>query len=102
MRGKTAAKTAKAIEKPKGGVLFIDEAYAMNGNSQNDFSQVAIDTLLKAMDDNRKDLVVIVAGYDKLMATSSTPIPVWNRVSTGISISTIIPWTRWWIFSECI
>ena len=65
--GQTALKTQKVIEKAMGGVLFIDEAYALNGRSENDFGQEAIDTILKAMEDHRNDLVVIVAGYTELM-----------------------------------
>ena len=66
--GQTAIKTAEVIKKAMGGVLFIDEAYALaNKGSDNDYGQEAIETLLKAMEDNRKDLIVIVAGYTELM-----------------------------------
>ena len=64
--GQTAIKTQELIKKAMGGVLFIDEAYAL---SQKDdaFGQEAIDTILKAMEDHRDDLVVIVAGYTEPM-----------------------------------
>lgn len=60
--GQTAIKTSKKIEEAKGGVLFIDEAYAL-ARKDDTFGQEAIDTILKAMEDNREDFVVIVAGY---------------------------------------
>jgi len=65
--GQTAIKTAKVTEEAKGGVLFIDEAYTLTSKSENDFGYEAVDTVLKAMEDNRDDLVVIVAGYIELM-----------------------------------
>lgn len=66
--GQTALKTQEVIQKALGGVLFIDEAYTLtNSDSSNDYGQEAVDTILKAMEDHREDLVVIVAGYPKLM-----------------------------------
>ena len=51
-----------------GGVLFIDEAYALaNQDAPNDFGREAIETLLKGMEDHRDDLIVIAAGYTELM-----------------------------------
>lgn len=61
--GQTAIKTKEVINKAMGGVLFIDEAYALTNRGENDYGTEAVDTLLKAMEDHRDDLVVIVAGY---------------------------------------
>lgn len=65
--GQTAIKTAEVIEEAMGGVLFIDEAYSLASDEQDGYGKECIATILKAMEDHRDDLVVIVAGYDDLM-----------------------------------
>lgn len=63
--GQTAAKTSDVVASALGGVLFIDEAYSLNGDQ---YGKESIDTLVKEMEDHRDDLVVIVAGYPEPMA----------------------------------
>ncbi len=58
--GQTALKTGDVIQRALGGVLFIDEAYALSGSA---FGREAVDTLMKAMEDHRRDFLVIAAGY---------------------------------------
>lgn len=66
--GQTAIKVKEVIQKAKGGVLFIDEAYSLaNETPGGDFGREAIDALVKSMEDYREDLIVIVAGYPDLM-----------------------------------
>ena len=66
--GQTAEQTYKLLEKAKGGILFIDEAYTLNkGDSSVNFGQEAINTILKYMEDHRSEIMIIFAGYTKEM-----------------------------------
>lgn len=73
--GQTAIKTTEMIDKANGSVLFIDEAYALTSGHGGDYGNEAVDTLLKRMEDNRGEFIVIVAGYtDKMqMFLESNP-----------------------------
>ncbi|MBQ7067374.1 MAG: AAA family ATPase [Lachnospiraceae bacterium] len=66
--GQTAERVQEVVQEAMGGILFIDEAYTLTVNKgDGDYGQEAVDTLLKAMEDNRDNLIVIVAGYPDLM-----------------------------------
>ncbi|MCC2252090.1 AAA family ATPase [Virgibacillus sp. AGTR] len=65
--GHTEKNTEKVIKQSLGGVLFIDEAYTLADGYSQDFGSKAISTIMKAMEDYRENLVVIVAGYNKEM-----------------------------------
>lgn len=80
--GQTALKTAEVINSALGSVLFIDEAYAL---ATDNFGEEAISTLVKAMEDHRDELVVIVAGYPHEMATFIATNPgLESRFSTTV------------------
>lgn len=61
--GHTAQKTRKKIKEAMGGVLFIDEAYSLARGGDKDFGKESIDTLVKAMEDHKDNLIIILAGY---------------------------------------
>jgi SpoVK/Ycf46/Vps4 family AAA+-type ATPase len=64
--GQTALKTRDVIKEALGGVLFIDEAYSLgNPDKKDSFSKECIDTLCEALSDNKEELMVIIAGYEK-------------------------------------
>ncbi|MBR2791594.1 MAG: AAA family ATPase, partial [Erysipelotrichaceae bacterium] len=65
--GHTAPQTMQVIKSALGGILFIDEAYSLYRGTNDSFGLEAIDTLVKAMEDNRDDLIVILAGYTREM-----------------------------------
>ena len=67
--GQTAPLTMSVIKSALGGVLFIDEAYSLYRGKDDSFGLETIDTLVKAMEDNRDNLIVVLAGYKKEMAT---------------------------------
>jgi stage V sporulation protein K len=65
--GHTAQKTREQLKKAYGGILFIDEAYSLARGGEKDFGKESIDVLVKAMEDHKDELILILAGYQKEM-----------------------------------
>merc|ERR1719261_1253583 len=84
--GQTALKTKQVVDQAMGGVLFIDEAYALvSEDGKDSFGKEALDTLIKMIEDRRQDLVVILAGYpDEMERLVSTNPGVKSRFPTHV------------------
>jgi SpoVK/Ycf46/Vps4 family AAA+-type ATPase len=93
--GATAIKTNDLVDNSLGGVLFIDEAYSLvnEGDGQTDrFGQEAVQTLLKRAEDNREDLIIILAGYEKQMEGFLTSNPgLASRFATRLKFPSYTP-----------
>lgn len=84
--GSTAQKTSNVIKSALGGVLFIDEAYALASGGETDFGKEAIDTLIKSMEDNRDNFIVILAGYkDEMRDLMKTNPGLSSRVTIQVN-----------------
>jgi SpoVK/Ycf46/Vps4 family AAA+-type ATPase len=83
--GQTAPKVRKVVERARGGVLFIDEAYALAPNHASDYGHEALATLVQLMENHRDDLVVIMAGYhDEMQHLIDTNPGLRSRMTTYI------------------
>ena len=81
--GETSKKTSLLIKKALGGVLFIDEAYALLEDTQEGYGQEAIATIVKEMEDNKDDIIIILAGYENEMKKLINSNPgLYSRIKT--------------------
>ena len=90
--GQTAIKVVEVVEKARGGVLFIDEAYALMPRHESDFAHEALSTLVQKMEDLRDELVVIMAGYrDEMQQMIDVNPGLRSRMTTYIDFPNYTP-----------
>lgn len=92
--GQTAPKVHKAIDKARGGILFVDEAYALSdrGNDNKDFGREVIEVLLKEMSDGPGDIAIVFAGYPKEMKAFLSSNPgMSSRITNHVHFSDYTP-----------
>lgn len=94
--GQTAIKTSQRLDEAKGGVLFIDEAYALSNASEKDYGQEAIETVLKRMEDKRGEFIVIAAGYpDNMRVFLETNPGLQSRFDKAFHFEDYSPMDLW-------
>jgi SpoVK/Ycf46/Vps4 family AAA+-type ATPase len=92
--GQTAPKVQKAIDKARGGILFVDEAYALSdrGDDGKDFGKEAIEVFIKEMSDGKGDLAIVFAGYPKQMSSFINRNPgMKSRIQSVINFPDYVP-----------
>jgi SpoVK/Ycf46/Vps4 family AAA+-type ATPase len=101
--GQTALKTTAVVNTAFGGVLFIDEAYTLATGEHDEYGREAVDTLLKLMEDNRDQLIVIVAGYtDKMTAFINSNPGLKSRFNRYINFDDYLPGELMQIYESLI
>jgi len=92
--GHTAPKTREVLKRAMGGVLFIDEAYYLHRQeNERDYGQEAIEILLQVMENQRNDIVVILAGYRTAWTSSSAATRGWDTYRASHPTSPTTAWT---------
>ena len=101
--GQTAPKVQEVVNRARGGVLFIDEAYALMPHHESDYGHEALSTLVQLMENYRDDLVVIMAGYrDEMRALINVNPGLRSRMTTYIDFPDYVPAELGQIFTNII
>ena len=91
--GHTAPKTKEMVKKAMGGILLVDEAYYLyNAANDRDYGQESIEILLNVMENNKEDIIIVLAGYKDRMDSFYDNIPVTTRTAPLLFSSLSLPY----------